>query len=125
MDIQHIARGIVFRGDTVLLCKNLKHGYLYLPGGHIEEGEDAQAALEREFFEEAGIEIFDCKEIAQVPFEFEQNGKLQRELNVVFTCSTNAEEIVSKEAHIAFEFVALADIGSRDVRPSVLLPFIS
>ena len=46
--IELIARGVFVRGGAVLLCQNVKHGYYYLPGGHVEFGEAAAVALARE-----------------------------------------------------------------------------
>jgi 8-oxo-dGTP diphosphatase len=51
----------VFRGDEVLLVERGKEGagrgLWSLPGGHIEPGETARAAAEREVFEETGVAI--------------------------------------------------------------------
>ena len=44
-------------GSRVLLCRNVKHGYCYLPGGHVEFGESAAGALAREFLEESGLRV--------------------------------------------------------------------
>ena len=55
--IELIARGLARRDNDVLLCLNLKGGYAYLPGGHVEFGESAREALEREFVEESGIQV--------------------------------------------------------------------
>jgi ADP-ribose pyrophosphatase YjhB (NUDIX family) len=41
--IEVIARGVMFHEEHVLLCQNCKHGYYYLPGGHVEPGEAAAA----------------------------------------------------------------------------------
>ena len=46
--IETIARGICVKGGSVLICKGLKAGNLYFPGGHIEFGETGRYALERE-----------------------------------------------------------------------------
>src|SRR5262249_44925533 len=39
--IEVIARGVIRRGRFVLACRNVKKGYVYLPGGHVEFGETA------------------------------------------------------------------------------------
>lgn len=56
---------IVFNPDgKILLAKSPKwHGYM-IPGGHIELGESAENALKREFKEEVGLDLYDCKLVA-------------------------------------------------------------
>jgi len=58
---QQIVAGVLARGDRVLLCHR-GPGRWYpdswdLPGGHIDVGESASAALARELREELGIEV--------------------------------------------------------------------
>jgi len=51
--------GAIFRGEEVLLVERAKppmHGAWSLPGGHIELGETAPEAMERELAEETGIQ---------------------------------------------------------------------
>ena len=52
--IEIIARGALICSRRLLLCRNRKHGHVFLPGGHVEFGEPARAALEREMREETG-----------------------------------------------------------------------
>ena len=54
------AAGLVFRGDDVLLVKRggpPHQGRWSIPGGSIEEGETAQAAVAREVLEETGVRV--------------------------------------------------------------------
>lgn len=55
--IHTLSRAIIVQNDYFLLCKNPKAStaYLYLPGGHIEEGESARYALKREMQEETSL----------------------------------------------------------------------
>lgn len=42
------------------MCRNRKHGNVYLPGGHVDWGEDSQHALAREWREELGVKCRAC-----------------------------------------------------------------
>lgn len=60
--VEHVVGGLLRRGDEVLLCHRRADRPWYpdvwdQPGGHVEAGERAEAALVRELAEELGIEI--------------------------------------------------------------------
>jgi 8-oxo-dGTP diphosphatase len=117
LEIELIARGLCRRGDRILLCKSIKNNYLYLPGGHIEFGETAAAALAREFMEETG-EVAAAGNLALVHEHFFRQGpRLHHELNFVFHVEHMPEKVTSREKKIAFEWVAIADLPDLDVRP--------
>ncbi len=126
--VEFIARGVAIDLRTgsprVLLCKSKKRGYYYLPGGHVEFGESASAALRREIMEEMGIpcdvgaplQIHECS--------FDDGKVLRHEINVVFHVKhlgrhgvPQPDPAPSAEQHIAFEWVPLEGIESRDLRP--------
>ena len=54
--IHSIVRGLLVRGEEIILCKVKDAKWLFLPGGHIEEGEESLACIMREAREEAGLE---------------------------------------------------------------------
>jgi len=112
-----IARGVLTQGSSVLVCKNLDKGYLYLPGGHIEIGETAAAALIREFDEETGLKIKPSRCVAVMEVIF---GKGGHEINFLFPVEHAGElpeTIASKEAGIGFEWIEAAAIVDADLRP--------
>lgn len=51
------ARGIIRRGGKLAMIHSLSYDYYKFPGGGIEAGEDATAALCREVAEEAGLSV--------------------------------------------------------------------
>lgn len=58
-------RGVVFRGDTILLVREkLDGGRWTLPGGWADVGESASLATEREVWEEAGFRVKATKLLA-------------------------------------------------------------
>ena len=125
LDIEVIARGLTIREGRVLLCKNLKHSYYYLPGGHVEFGETAAAGLAREYEEEAGLRVT-VGELAQVHEHiFRQGRRVRHELNLVFHVELPPGEVVSQEDKIAFEWADLSNIGDKDLRPEAMRLWLS
>ncbi|GAB5497625.1 MAG: NUDIX domain-containing protein [Phycisphaerales bacterium] len=112
-----IARGVLTRGSSVLVCRNLARGYMYLPGGHVELGETAAEALAREFEEETGlaVKVGRCEAVAEVLF-----GQGSHEINMVFHVKHPGElgdAVESKEDDIGFEWLEHAAIVDADLRP--------
>ena len=52
--VRHAARGIVLKGEDILLLYTQRYDDYSLPGGGIDEGEDKVAGLKREMLEETG-----------------------------------------------------------------------
>jgi len=119
--IEVIARGIVKnRSGCVLLCKNLKHGYFYLPGGHVELGEPASESLRREFLEETGLRVRVKNLVACEEHRFAQKGRSRHEINLVFHVElhSSTETVQALEKHLGFEWVPVNGLGKRDLRPA-------
>jgi len=137
--IEVISRALIQVGGFVLLCRDRKGGYSYLPGGHVEPGEAASDAVARELNEEAGLQevrVGPCCLITEQ--RFSQNGKPRHELNLVFhveharrddgtplwqdnkagaAASAPIPQVPSREDHIEFIWVEGAAIAEVDVRP--------
>ncbi len=139
--IEMLARGLVVRGGTagpeILLCRSLKGGYTYLPGGHVEFGETASEALGRELWEESrlGVRVGAC--LLTMEERFEQNGRPRHEYSLVFHVEHLEGEdtgvlahdrpptpVVSSEPHIAFEWVRVADLERANLRPNRLVEWL-
>lgn len=54
--VRHAARGIVVKGENILLLYTQRYDDYSLPGGGIDDGENEVAALIRELQEEAGAQ---------------------------------------------------------------------
>jgi ADP-ribose pyrophosphatase YjhB (NUDIX family) len=50
-------RGVIFRGDSILLVKELEDGRWTLPGGWVDVNEGPSSAVEREVWEESGYRV--------------------------------------------------------------------
>ena len=119
-EIELIARGALFRGSSVLLCRNVRHGYLYLPGGHVEFGETARAAVERELEEECGLRVRAADLVLISEGVFDGPKRRHHELNLVFHVEHDGAlptQIRSREKSIAFEWADVAGVQELDVRP--------
>jgi len=122
--MEPIARGVLRRGSRILLCRNDKRGYYYLPGGHVDPGETFAAACAREFEEETGLIVrtMACGLVAEVSFG--QGEDRHHEINLVFHVEHDGPppgaEIASREPGISFHWVDLASLQDIDVRPRAI-----
>jgi 8-oxo-dGTP pyrophosphatase MutT (NUDIX family) len=82
--IEFIARGLFVHWNHVLICWNPKGNYGYLPGGHIEFGESATAALSREMIEETGLRCRVGPLLLTHENRFATKKRPHQELNLVF-----------------------------------------
>jgi len=83
-EIEFIARGICIRADRVLLCHSRGQPIFYLPGGHIEFGEGARAALEREVREELGRSSRAGVLVGALEHFFQGRRRMHAEVNLLF-----------------------------------------
>ncbi len=126
--IEIIARGALLRDGRVLLCRNVKHRYYYLPGGHVEFGEHASRAVVREFSEETGLEVSASRCVLVSEGIFRQGRRDRHELNLVFHVEHPAMSSIavkSLEPKIAFEWVELAAVTDLDVRPEAIKAWLA
>jgi 1-acyl-sn-glycerol-3-phosphate acyltransferase len=66
-----VGRGIVIKDEKLLVIERNKNGeqYYTLPGGHLEDGETAKIAAEREILEETGVEAAAFRELYKYYFK--------------------------------------------------------
>lgn len=69
------AAGIILKGDKILLMHRFNEGreYWVFPGGGVEAGETAEAALSREILEELNIQVKQKRFL----FKTENNGRVE------------------------------------------------
>ncbi len=116
-----LTRAIIVQNNNILLCKNIKnpaHSYYFLPGGHVEQGESPEKALEREVHEEIGREILAIKKIVEFENVFEEDGKTYDEYTYVYlTTLKDYKNIEGLEGHLAFEWIPLNIVMNIDFKP--------
>ncbi len=122
-----ISRAVLLDRGHVLLCKNLKRGYYYLPGGHVEFSESASDAAQRELIEETGLRIHVHQCLLVEEHSFTQRGKKKarrrHEVNVLFLARfarkrRTLQPVRSRESHIAFEWIPITRLRSIRLRPT-------
>ena len=130
---EFISRGLIRTGDHILVCRNVKHGYCYLPGGHIEFAEPAAAALRRELHEELGDETASQMTVGPLLLvnegSFRAGKHIHHEINMVFHVEHRLSEtpppLASAEPKIAFDWLDLAALPEADLRPSTIKAWLA
>lgn len=121
--IHLISRGLLVKGDEIILCRVKDAKWFFLPGGHIEDGESARSALLRELKEEIGESDYKitsfigaCENI----FSLEED-LFQHEINIVFKVEVPSDlNVGTKEDHIEFVNVSKHDLKDCKILPATL-----
>ncbi|PKG97122.1 DNA mismatch repair protein MutT [Paraglaciecola sp. MB-3u-78] len=92
--VRHAARGIVVKGEDILLLYTQRYHDYSLPGGGIDEGEDEVAGLIRELQEETGRRACNVKAFARYdeyrPW-YKPNGDIIHMISYCYVCEIDAE----------------------------------
>jgi len=122
--IEVLVRGVFVDRGKILLCHTKGAGNTYLPGGHVEFQESARLALGREIREELGRRAVVGRFLGAVEHTFVQKACRHCEINLVFEMKIgglkSCKVPVSKESYIEFSWVALENLRSARLEPSVL-----
>ena len=70
--LPQLAGVVIIKDDTILLLRRSKTGWLEIPGGKVEPGEDSEHAAIREASEEIGVNVRAIRELGKD--HFFQNG---------------------------------------------------
>ena len=117
-----IVRAIITKSGSMLLCRSFEEGHYFLPGGHIEDGETPQEALDRELQEEIGVPVVKKDFITEVENSFVQQGQVKEEVFYVYKAElASMEEVRSWEDHIAYEWIPITDLRKVDFKPQKFL----
>ncbi len=113
-------RAIIIRNNSILLCKNKKHNFYFLPGGGLEEFETINDCIIREFKEEMNInsnQIIIDNNMKIIEHIFESEEQRFHEINILKNVFINANQIFSIENHIEFEEISLKDLKLYNILP--------
>ena len=86
LTVRHAARGIVLKGEDILLLYTQRYHDYSLPGGGIDDGEDEVEGLIRELREETAFEAHEVS-----------NGMIPRWMNIYEAIAHNEEVIANSD----------------------------
>ena len=115
--IEVVARGACVKDGRLLVCRSVRRGTRYLPGGHVEWGETSAEALRREWMEELGTECRVCEFLGLEEHVYPLDGEDVAEISTVFRVECEWVEAVSAESHIGFEWVPLDGLEEAKLMP--------
>lgn len=118
MNIEILVRAIIQdKEGKVLLCQRNGKDYYFFPGGHVEWGETAVQALERELKEELDIKVKSAEFIGGSEHQFAEDVVLRQEINLVFMVKPDKITTVSQEGHLKFYLFSRAELKNKKVFP--------
>ena len=117
-----LARAIVIHNDMVLLANVKGKKWYFLPGGHVEYGESALKALERELKEEIKGARFSVQEAVGMFENIYSDIEDHHEYTLLFNTTIDCpEKMESNEEKLEFHFHKIKDLDCLDIRPSSLI----
>lgn len=138
--IEFIARGLILHRNHLLVCWALRpatagesprRNYCYLPGGHVESAEPAQAAVRRELLEESGRPVKVGDLLLTHEQSFATKTRRHHELNLVFQAEilrggrgASPPVVASLEPWIEFSWLSRAELRRADLRPGAMKAWI-
>ena len=123
-EIEILARGACVKNGRVLVCRNRKHGNVYLPGGHVDWGEDSKHALAREWREELGVPGRVGRFLGVVEQVYKARSGRTCEISLIFEVRcpklSAAKHPPSAEDHLEFEWVPLEKLAKSGLLPRAM-----
>ena len=115
--IRIVARGIIMEGSKFLVCKNSTN--TFLPGGHLEFGDNLKYTLKKEIMEELGLECTVDKYIGCVDCIWKEKDIFQQQVDHVFLVKgIDMKNIIeSKEKQIRFYWIDINDMEEETFGP--------
>ena len=126
-DIHVLSRAVIIKDGKLLMCINSTVPFYFLPGGHIEHGESAAYALERELEEELGLVCTAQRFLGCFEYNFIPNNPDKchsHEYNFIYL--VDAPDLdghrapQSPEDHTNFAWVSITALQDVDFKPQAL-----
>ena len=118
--VQLRACGIVVQDGKVLLQRKKRETIWALPGGKLRSGEQAVAALVREFCEELGVKPVVGRTVWIVENKFYHEGNFNHQVEFYFEATLESEVTVGLDPSLIFQWLSLGELADVDFRPSHL-----
>ncbi|MER3479937.1 MAG: hypothetical protein C4327_05465 [Meiothermus sp.] len=118
--------GVAIKNAQVLLCREPKGDFWYLPGGRVELGEESRAALRREVREELGVEVEIGRMVWVAENFFELNGKRIHELGLYYLMEGPLEPspepfvVLIGSVGLEFRWFSLRELHHINLQPEFL-----
>ena len=123
-EIEILARGACVQDGKILVCRNRKRGNVYLPGGHVDWGEDSKHALAREWREELGVPGKVGCFLGVVEQAYKARSGRTCEISLIFEVRcpklSAKKHPPSAEDHLEFEWVPLAKLPKSGLLPRAM-----
>lgn len=90
---------------------------VFLPGGHLEEGETAAACLTRECLEEFGAQVNVGALLGVVESHYFDGEQTVHQLDLLLEATLSEPEVSSREPHLTFFWAGLDELEALNLRP--------
>ena len=120
--------GIMIHDRSLLVERSVDQGFCFLPGGRVEFGESAGAALQREAHEELGEAVTIGRLALVIDNLFAHEGRRYQEVGLYFLMELTAQSPIldrrgpfaGAEPNIVLEWVPLAALKGANLLPPCL-----
>ena len=120
--------GIAINDGRVLVEQAVGKGFCFLPGGRVEYGENAVAALRREVREELDEPATIGRLIIAADNLFELDGRRYQEVNLYFLIELDEDSPIldrdgmfeGAEPNVALEWIPIRDLERANLKPEFL-----
>ena len=114
--IQNVVRGVFLREGKLLVARATPD-LVFLPGGHLEEGETASACLTRECLEEFGARVSVGALLGVIESRYRDGEQVVHQLDLLLSATLADLDISSRETHLTFFWAGLDDLEALNLCP--------